>query len=137
MSRYTDLMKKQELSDQEKDELFELVQEEFDREERRLSKLPIDENTRQECLWNVVSAHRNFLDDKFANYHPENEIIVDYLDLDLKEADCKKRLYGAYRGLKNWEQEMEEKTGRSSRMRMLKMNSSRRSPMLLIREMKG
>ena len=109
MSRYTDLMKKKELSDQEKDELFELVQEEFDREERRLSKLPIDEYTRQECLWNVVNAHRNLLDEKFADYHPDGKVITDYLDLDLKTADCKKRLYGAYRGLKNWEQEMEEK----------------------------
>ncbi len=106
MSRYTDLMKKERLSEQEENELFELVQEEFGREERRLGKLPINEETRQECLWNVVNAHRDLLDKKFANPDPDVKLIDSYLDLKADETDCKKRMFAAYRGLVNREAEL-------------------------------
>ncbi len=64
MSRYTDLMQKktEELTPKEKIELAKLILEEFDREERRINKLPIDQQTKQECLWNVINAHQDMMD---------------------------------------------------------------------------
>ena len=68
MSRYTDLMKKSERTFNERQELFKLVLEEYDREERRLSKLPIDAKTRQESLWNVIDAHQDILENQLKEY---------------------------------------------------------------------
>lgn len=71
-SRYTELMSKdyKKLTTKEKIELMKLILEEYDREERRINKLPVDPQTKRECLWNVINAHSNFLDDlifTFAN----------------------------------------------------------------------
>lgn len=71
-SRYTELMSKdyKKLTTKEKIELMKLILEEYDREERRINKLPVDSQTKRECLWNVINAHSNFLDDlifTFAN----------------------------------------------------------------------
>lgn len=68
MSRYTDLMKKSRRTFDERQELFKLVLEEYDREERRLSKLPIDAKTRQESLWNVIDAHQDILENQLKEY---------------------------------------------------------------------
>ncbi len=70
MSRYTDLMSKnyEELTTKEKIELMKLVLEEYDREERRINKLPIDLQTKQECLLNVINAHSYFLEDLITIY---------------------------------------------------------------------
>lgn len=75
MSRYTDLMKKNNLTSREEDELYLLAIKEFGREERRLSKLAIDQQTRQECLWNVIDAHWDLLQRKYDQFRG-------FLDLD-------------------------------------------------------
>ena len=77
MSRYTDLMKKNRRTLKEEKELFALVLEEFDREERRLGKLPIDENTRQESLWNVIDAHWDIIKNRFEMDEENLRIPVD------------------------------------------------------------
>ena len=102
MSRYTDLMKKKTMTDQEKNEFFKLILEEFDREERRINKLPINRTMRHESLLNVINAHLGFLksymagkkdDDPLFNELTENQYwsmqrIDDELDLESnKEKD--------------------------------------------------
>ncbi len=89
MSRYTDLMKKSERTFSENDELFALILEEFDREERRLSKLPIDEKTRQESLWNVIDAHWDILNRRFKEYKA-------FLDEDEFGDELESRLWKEY-----------------------------------------
>lgn len=63
-SRYTELMSKEQstLTPKEKIELAKLILEEYEREERRINKLPVDRRTKQECLWNVINAHRAYMD---------------------------------------------------------------------------
>ncbi len=76
MSRYTDLMNKNGLTAKEERELFALILEEFGREERRLNKLPIDEGTRQESLWNVIDAHWDILKNRFDFYGDMDDHII-------------------------------------------------------------
>lgn len=94
MSRYTELMKKNELSLEEKDEFFKLLLEEFDREERRINKLPIDETMRHESLWNVISAHREFFEN-YISEKPDNDAVFNKLSD--AQFGCIKRMMAEYK----------------------------------------